>query len=247
MASAIEHIYAKYTGDELVSSGVEGEAIAQIRGQSHDVTDDHIVLGILLADGNARLTPSSFLRQTSSLSFEVPYASYLAQQELVQYHSDTAIGRVPLKITPQWRFDAKTVRLVLSLQLSELYVGCDPVEIEDLVIAVTLGTSPSSPGAPRAQSAQSKPVATFSREKQRVTWRFNTPQVLSHGGPATKLLCQFVTDGPVSTPGSIELKARVPQVSNSLLQLRTLSASGEWVSVPTSVSSDVHQQSGNNA
>lgn len=241
VAAAVEHIEAEYESDQVVSSSIHGEAVARINGPP---LADSVVLGILLADPNARLTPSNLLKQTSHISFDVPYSTYSSNpngQDLVQYTADSATGRIPIKLTPIWRFEASTVRLVLSYQLSELYVGGgDEVEIKDLVITVSIA------GAARAHAAQSKPVATFSREKQRVTWRFTQPQILRRGQPATKLLCQFVTDGNKASPGRIELKTRVSNVQNSVLQLRTLSPQGEWVAVPTVVGGEIVTKVGGN-
>lgn len=233
VAAAVEHIEAEYEGEVLVRSSVRGQALAQINGVAPAVPS--LVLGILLAEPHAQLVPNALLKQTSSLSFDVPVEAFSAPHELLQYTSESAVGRVPLKVTPVWRFDSTTVRLVLSFQLSDLYVGGDEVEIVDLSISVSIR------GSAKAHAAQSKPVATFSREKQRVTWRLSAPQIVRRSSPATKLLCQFVTDHAGAEPGPIELKARMPVTTHSVLQLRTLGALGDWVAVPTAVATDFRQ------
>ena len=230
VAVSIETVEAEYNGDALVKSSVSGRASAVFNGT---LPTGNVPLGLLLADQGAKLTPCPLLKQTTPLSYEVPPASYGHLQELCTYNVENGMARVPIKLVPLWRIDQRTVRLVLSYQLSDLYVGGDSATIQNLVISVTIG------GTTRAISAQSKPVATFSKEKQRITWRLPAEQKLERGVVAGKLLCQFTTEGEGASPGPIELRARVIDVTNSLLQLRTLSPEGEWVSVPTNVVSDV--------
>lgn len=229
VAVSVESVDAEYKGDALVRSSVTGHALAVVHGSSAPT----LSVGTLLSDANAKLTPCPLLKQITDLSFELPTNSYQTLQELCTYSINSAVASVPIKLTPLWRIENKTVRLVLTYQLSDLYLGGSKATIENLVISVRIG------GSTRAISAQSKPVATFSREKQRVTWRLPQRQTLTRGVVAGKLLCQCSTEEPGAQPGPIELHARVVDVENSLLQLRTLSSANEWVSVPANVATDV--------
>lgn len=229
VAVAVESVDSEYHGDALAHSSVFGRALAVVRPPAAAA----VPLGTLLADAGAALTPCPLLKQITDLSFEVPSASYAQLQELCTYSIDNALARVPIKVVPLWRIENRTVRLVLTYQLSDLYVGSDTAEIENLVISVRIA------GTTKAISAQSKPVATFSREKQRVTWRLPGRQTLTRGVVGGKLLCQCTTEDVGAQPGLIELHARVIDVPNSLLQLRTLSPANEWVGVPTNVVADV--------
>ena len=111
---------------------------------------------------------------------------------------------------------------MLSYSLPESYPH-ESVILHNMVVAVMVTGG-------QATSAQSKPMATFSKEKQRVTWRFSEPLELRRG-QVQRLLCQFTTlSAAHEAPGGIEVRFSSTTTPPSVRL--DLDRNGKYVAVP---------------
>lgn len=108
---------------------------------------------------------------------------------------------VPIIFMPVWRIEERQLSLMLTSKLSDDYQG-DQVTLSDLNITV-----PIQGGL--ATSAQSKPMASFNKELQRITWRFTEPMIFKRG-TEERFLCRFATETAAhEAVGGIKVKFRI--------------------------------------
>lgn len=113
--------------------------------------------------------------------------------------------RVPLIFTPIWRIEEGQASLMLMYKFDETAMPDEQhVTVEDLVVSVAVE------GEGKAVSAQSKPVAAFNKERQKITWKFTEPVTLTRG-KEEQVLCRFATEGGSVKEGSkgIDVKFRL--------------------------------------
>lgn len=106
----------------------------------------------------------------------------------------------PLQITPAWKVEAAHTSLLLHYSLNPAFNlrGKSSLSLTNVVLVGHLE------GSVRASSCQSKPVGSFSREKNLVYWRIGDV-TLSPGQPAQILRARFFTESE-ATPGNIEAR-----------------------------------------
>ncbi|PRT55542.1 SYP1 [Wickerhamiella sorbophila] len=200
-----------------------------ISGEINGACNGAPVRTVVRLDGseNAQtLVPNApYLNPTNQGLYEVDTSMFAGQTVTLAKYTGQLPEKVPIIFTPAWRNSENQARLMLSYSLPESYPH-DSVTIDNLVVAVMVTGG-------HATSAQSKPIATFSQEKQRVTWRFAGPVQLKRG-QVERLLCQLATESRAEeAPGGIEVRFSVTNSDPALRSLQQNPSSGEWTAVPS--------------
>lgn len=143
---------------------------------------------------------------------------------------------VPIVIHPVWRFEEHQASVMLTVKLGpSVAERVQELRLDDFVVSASID------GA-AATSALSKPQGSFSREKRRITWRFNEPLVLRKDGEE-RLIARFMTQGVAKeSDKGIVCKFTIhnsPGGGGLSLQSQEVDAddpfgSGEWANVTTS-------------
>lgn len=126
-------------------------------------------------------------------------------------------AHAPLLLAPQWKVESNQTSLILGYGLNPAFdLGARAaVTLSNVVLVVHLdagstgsANAPGTPGAAapgRASSCQSKPVGTFSRDKQHVYWRLGDV-ALARDRPAQQLRARFLTPDGAARPGTAEAR-----------------------------------------
>jgi hypothetical protein len=192
-----------------------------------------------------QLQPNPALMRTSADNvFKVDTNSGIvgARQGLLglKYNLQDSSDHAPLVFTPIWRVEENLSRLMLTYKLADSYPE-DMLELYELTVVVPVE------GA-QALSAQSKPVALFNQERQRIAWRFTEPVTVKKG-VEERLLCQFASEG-LTREGAAGVDIRFKLTAGPRIPLEysvkeqqdpfgdnpansTTSLSGEWIPVVT--------------
>lgn len=110
-----------------------------------------------------------------------------------QVRHDDAAKQAPLLITPAFKIEANQTSVIISYSLHSGFVlpeGLSSITLSNVMLALTIeGT--------KAKSCLSKPVGTFSREKNLIYWQLNDITLTPDAAPQ-KLLARFATEGEAS-------------------------------------------------
>lgn len=110
-----------------------------------------------------------------------------------QLRHDDAAAQAPLLITPAFRPEASQFSVIISYSLHsgfKLPEGQSTITLSNVMLALTVeGT--------KAKTCQSKPVGTFSREKNLIFWQLGDVTLTPEAAPQ-KLLARFATEGEAS-------------------------------------------------
>lgn len=136
-----------------------------------------------------------------------------------QVRLDDAGSQAPLLIAPAFRPEATQFSVIISYSLNPAFAlrGEESVTLSNVTLALTLE------GA-KATNCLSKPVGTFSRERNLIYWQLGD-LVLKPGAAPEKLLARFATESQASS-GSVEARWEIG--GESALKL----GSGLSVSMP---------------
>lgn len=191
-----------------VESSVGGEVALGYNEGANEITPSYTYVRVNNTSSIEKIASNpAFVQAVSPGLFKVFISSGLIGLKTgvvgIKYSREKA--SLPVVFMPIWRIEERQLSLMLVYRLGDGYQG-DQVELSNLNITVPIegGT---------ASSAQSKPVASFNKELQRITWRFNEPLRIKRGSEE-RLLCRFVTDGPArEAAGGIKIKFAI---NNSL-------------------------------
>uniref|UniRef100_A0A060TC19 ARAD1D36344p n=1 Tax=Blastobotrys adeninivorans TaxID=409370 RepID=A0A060TC19_BLAAD len=189
-----------------VAFGYNGQPESEAEAEGDEGTPAHI--DIHVKDSEAvvdKMVPNQSFVQALDDGFRINGINSIVGSRAgvvgLKYSKKEHAATVPLIFTPIWRIEDGQSRLMLTYKL-------DPNVQKALVQELTVIVDVEGEG--RAVSAQSKPSASFNRERQRVTWRISEPFELQTG-VEKQLLCRLVTEGGLvkeSTKG-IEVRFRL--------------------------------------
>jgi hypothetical protein len=116
-----------------------------------------------------------------------------------QVRLDDSGSQAPLLIAPAFRPEANQFSVIIGYSLNPQFdlKGAESITLSNVTLALTLE------GA-KATSCLSKPVGTFSRDRNLIFWQLNDI-VLKPGAAPVKLLARFNTDSQASS-GSVEAR-----------------------------------------
>lgn len=217
--AGLEKVSAQFISGHLTHSQVNATVYGGTRGIPPGGPGSAILRGI----GDADVIPHA---ETT-----IPIGQGLFQVDLTKLksgvsplfsYSTTHAGAVPVIFSPIWRIEEHQARLLLSYGLAESS-PLNELELRDLVVVVSItgGT---------ARSAQSKPMATFSKEKQRVTWRFQEPVILRRDRKE-RLLCQFSTESRAREL-PVDARFHTAPLPAAAVAWQVADGRGHWLPVP---------------
>jgi hypothetical protein len=205
VASVLEALYATLKDGHVVDAHRTGEIVLGYNGSPSDESLQLRVSGQNYID---RIVPNTaFVQPTTDGTYAINTRALASVHQATMFKFQALGGSTPLVVVPIWRIENNQSSLMLTYRLSDDF-PLDRVELSGLTIVV-----PVEGG--RALSAQSKPVASFSKEHQRITWRFNEPVTVTRGAEE-RLLCRLTTEGPtVEGSSGIDLKFRMSNLPSS--------------------------------
>ena len=138
----------------------------------------------------------------------------------------------PVVVHPVWKFEEHQASVVLTVKLAPfLPERIQSLTLQDVVIYVPIEGAVTT-------SALSKPQGSFSKEKNRITWRFKEPLVLTRGTNAQseKFIARFMTNGMArESKDGIAIKFTIRGVSNGI-ETNSITSEAEGISVGSGIS-----------
>lgn len=201
-ASVAEIINATFKEGVLYSSKLIGEvALGYIpKGDSTEIP-----VGINMKINNANkfekiVLNQAFIEQVDEENFKLN-PQFIESRVLGAIKYSIEDNLPPIVIHPVWKFEVHQASVVLTIKIAPFVPeSIKEIVLEDVVVYATVE------GAP-VQSALSKPQGSFSKEKSRITWRFDQPLVLNRDSNDERLIARFMTDGAArESPNGISLK-----------------------------------------
>ncbi|KAF2722376.1 hypothetical protein K431DRAFT_284066 [Polychaeton citri CBS 116435] len=204
-SSIVETATARFEDNKLISSSLLGEI-----AMAYHPTDSQSspIVNIRLDNFSTleRIAPNpAFISQGPEKEgeYSVNTASLSKTQIAFKYRvsaDSTGSQAAPILMTPALRIEPGQTSVIVSYTLNPSFVlpqGHDSIVVSNVMLALTLeGAKPTS--------CQSKPVGTFSRERNLIYWQIGSV-TLTPGGPAQRLLARFVTEGEAKA-ASIEAR-----------------------------------------
>lgn len=224
-SSVIETVSARFENGRLASSTIIGEIALAYNLPTTNAAFGHETIRLDNFAGSERLAPNlAFLTQTPDREGE--YSVNLAQITKTQLafkyqlRSDDSGSHVPLLLAPAFKIEPNQTSVIVhySLHPSFTLTGQSSITLHNVMLALTLD------GA-KASNCLSRPVGTFSREKNMIYWQLNDI-TLTPGAQPEKLLARFTTDSEAKG-GNVEAKWEVTGAGlGSGLGVSMLSQSG---------------------
>lgn len=205
-SSTIESVSARFENGQLQSSSVTGEIALAYNPPDFSTPFGTDTIRLDNFASLEKIAPNpAFINPIADKDGEytVNLASIAKTQVAFKYQTAGGVQNAPLHITLASKIEPTQSSIIVSYSLSpsfRLSTGQDTVTLSNVVLALTLD------GA-RATSCLSKPVGTFSREKNLIFWTLGDV-TLSTGGAPQKLLARFVTESEAKS-GSVEARWEV--------------------------------------
>lgn len=233
--------------ENLTTRVVDGQIVeAQITGEINGACTGEVAARTVIRLAGAETAQSVVANQPYMTAaalgdgfYDVDASTFAGQTVTLAKYTGQWLQQVPIVFSPAWRIEENQARLMLSYGLPDSYPH-ESVVLENLVVAVMVSGG-------HATAAQSKPIATFSQEKQRVTWRFAKPVELRRG-QVQRLLCQLATESRAEeAPGGIEVRFSTATVAPAVQMLAQRASTGEWAPVPANTLLFVNRYSASSA
>jgi hypothetical protein len=205
-SSIIETVSARFEHGILQTSSVTGEIALAYNPPDFSTPFGTDIIRLDNFASLEKIAPNpAFIDPVSDTDGEytVKLASIAKTQIAFKYQTAGGMDNAPIHITLASKIEPTQTSIIVSYSLSptfRLMTGHDKVTLSNVVLALTLE------GA-RATSCLSKPVGTFSREKNLIFWSLGDVS-LTTGAAANKLLARFVTETE-ATGGAVEARWEV--------------------------------------
>ncbi|MCJ1310278.1 hypothetical protein MMC25_003940 [Agyrium rufum] len=221
-ASIVETVSAWFSGGNVTKAVVIGEvALAHNPPPSDDASSpssssESETIRLENFPVLEKVAPNPmFITQVPSKSGEYSVnTSHVSHQAAVafkyQVHLDEENLAIyaPMTLTANWKIESRQASVIVSYAFNPAFtmassLGVDKskvVSLQNVYIALSIENT-------RASSCLSKPVGSFSKEKNLIYWKLGDVSLSSpdNGGQPQKLLARFATDGEAK-PGSAEAK-----------------------------------------
>ncbi|KAF2206403.1 hypothetical protein CERZMDRAFT_108074 [Cercospora zeae-maydis SCOH1-5] len=227
-SSIIETVSARFEHGQLASSSLIGEIALAYHADASFPSSGHETIRLENFAQLDKVAPNpAFIDQASGREGEYSVnLANLAKTSVAfkyQVRGEAAQSQTPVLLTPAFRIEDNLAMVIVSYALHPSFValGSESVTLHNVTIALTLEGS-------KATSCQSKPVGTFSRDKNLIFWQLDEI-TLRPGGEANKLLAKFVTDGRASggyVEGRFEIAGEQAQGLGSGLAVSVLGTDG---------------------
>lgn len=224
--SIVETVSARFENGKLASSSLIGEiALAY---NPADFSSPFGTENIRLENFSSleKVAPNpAFIKQLPDRDgeYSVNLSSVAKTQVAFKYQVrlDDAGAQAPLLVTPAFKIEQNQCSVIISYSLNPSFAlhSQESISLSNVMLALTIeGT--------KANGCQSRPVGTFSKEKNLIYWQLNDIK-LSPGAPPEKLLARFATESETKG-GSVEGRWEVTGENVQNL------GSGLSLSIPTS-------------
>ncbi|KAM3414293.1 hypothetical protein BST61_g10946 [Cercospora zeina] len=227
-SSIIETVSARFENGQLTSSSLIGEiALAYHADASYPSSGRETIRLENFAQLDKVAPNPAFIDQAPGREgeYSVSLANIAKTSVAFKYQvrGEAAQSQTPVLLTPAFRIEENLAMVIVSYALHPSFValGTESVTLHNVTIALTLEGS-------KATSCQSKPVGTFSRDKNLIFWKLEEI-TLRPGSEANKLLAKFVTDGKASggyVEGRFEVAGEQAQGLGSGLAVSVLGTDG---------------------
>jgi hypothetical protein len=205
-SSTIETVSARFENGHLVSSSVTGEIALAYNPPDFSTPFGTETIRLDNFSSLDKIAPNpAFISPFSDKDGEyaVNLSSISRTQVAFKYQTAGGVQNAPINITLASRVEPTQTSIIVSYSLSSsfrLSTGHVNITLSNVVLALTLE------GA-RATSCLSKPVGTFSREKNLIYWTLGDVTLVP-GATVQKLLARFATESP-ATGGAVEARWEV--------------------------------------
>lgn len=202
-SSTIETVSARFENGQLTSSSVTGEIALAYNPPDFSTPFGTDTIRLDNFASLEKIAPNpAFINPIADRDgeYSVNLSSISKTQIAFKYQTTGGVQNAPIHITLASRIEPTQTSIIVSYSLSpsfRLTTGRDHVTLSNVVLALTLE------GA-RAASCLSKPVGTFSREKNLIFWSLGDV-TLTTGTDPKKLLARFATEGEAKG-GAVEAR-----------------------------------------
>lgn len=184
-ASIAEVINVTFKDEELTTSQVVGEIAFVYNGT--EGSNSPISLRIPRVF-NKVLENNSFVERSGDENYTVDPSKILSRTlGGLKYMINLNESQIPVIIQQIWKFEDHQASLMVNLKLNSAY--SDSLRLDNFVVSIALSPDVQS------TSASSRPQGSFSKEKNRITWRYPSPLVLNNINSEEKLIARFLTNG----------------------------------------------------
>lgn len=168
------------------------------------------------------LSNDQFLKQIGHQEFSLdPSLIFSKTLGGLKYLKKLNQSQIPILIRQIWKFEAHQSSLIVIVKLNPLYSS--KIALQNLVISAALNNLIET------TAASSKPEGSFNKEKNRITWRYTKPLILSNSGADSdgnedsnqeKLIARILTNGVASEHESgVQLKFSISSPPTSYLSI----------------------------
>jgi hypothetical protein len=202
-SSTIETVSARFENGQLLSSSVTGEIALAYNPPDFSTPFGTDTIRLDNFASLEKIAPNpAFINPVPGKDgeYSVNLSSIARTQIAFKYQTAGGVQNAPIHMTLASKIEANQTSIIVSYSLSpsfRLTTGRDNVTLSNVVLALSLEGS-------RATSCLSKPVGTFSREKNLIFWTLGDI-TLTTGGAAQKLLARFATEGEAKG-GAVEAR-----------------------------------------
>ena len=118
-----------------------------------------------------------------------------------QVHLEDSIlaSHAPVILSPVWKIEPSQASVILNYSYNPLFVSDKRhVSLHNVVVMINVEDA-------KATSCQSKPMGTFSKERNLIYWKLGDLNLEETSGSGQRLLARFTTEGEAK-PGSVETR-----------------------------------------
>jgi hypothetical protein len=205
-SSTIETVSARFENGQLTSSSVTGEIALAYNPPDFSTPFGTDTIRLDNFASLEKIAPNpAFISPIPSKDgeYSVNLANIAKTSIAFKYQAAGGPQNAPILVSLASKIEPSQTSIIVSYSLSpsfRLATGRESVTLSNVVLALSLE------GA-RATSCLSKPVGTFSRDKNLIFWPLGDI-TLAAGGAPTKLLARFVTEGEAKG-GAVEARWEV--------------------------------------
>ncbi|KAK5692186.1 Suppressor of Profilin deletion [Elasticomyces elasticus] len=203
-SSVIETVSARFETGKITSSSLIGEiALAYNPTTTPSPSGTENIRLEQFASLDKVAPNPAFITQTPDKTGEYTLSlANLSKTQVAfkyQVRADDAGSQAPMLIAPAFKIEPTQASIIVSYSLNSAFNlhGRDSITLSNVMLALTLE------GA-RATGCQSRPVGTFSRERNLIFWPLGDV-TLKAGAAPEKLLARFATESEASG-GSVEVR-----------------------------------------
>lgn len=184
-ASVAEVINVTFKDEAITTSQVVGEVAFVYNGVQ---PAEAPVAVTIPTEFSKVLENSTFVEKLDGQAYRIDTSKILSRTlGGLKYTISLMESQVPIIMQQVWKFEDHQASLMINLKLNPAYSSS--ARLDNFVVSVALSPLVQS------TSASSRPQGSFSKERNRITWRYQAPLLLNATGPDEKLIARFLTNG----------------------------------------------------